>query len=129
MKGFRFLWLAVFALAALALAADKVGLEDLAKDPKTYDGKTVETTGTVAEFKQRTSRAGNKYFTFQLKAGEKTVNVYSRGEAGSELKDGVKAKVVGVFRQEKKVQDFVVKNEIDASKVKDKENGVHVLKS
>lgn len=120
-----------FVAAALALAAEvqKATVAELLAEGKKYDGKTISTSGVVAEFKQKTSRAGNKYFTFVLQQGEKSsVNVYSRGEAEAELKNGVKAGVIGVFRVEKKVQDFTVKNEIDASKVKDKENGVKVLK-
>lgn len=119
----------VAAALAFAAAVEKATVSELLSDGKKYDGKTVSTSGVVAEFKQKTSKAGNKYFTFALKQGEKSsVNVYSRGEADADLKDGVKVGVIGVFRVEKKVQDFTVKNEIDASKVKDKENGVKVLK-
>lgn len=121
-------------LAALAFGFEKVvqvSLADLAKDPKAYDLKTVETSGVVADFKQKTSRAGNKYFTLKLRVNEKEttgVSVYSQGEADEAVKDGTKVKVIGVFREEKKVMDFTVKNEIDATKVKDKENGVKVVK-
>ncbi len=116
--------------SALALAVDKVALPDLLKDPKAYDGKTISVTGAVAEFKQKTSRKGNKYFTFQMKTGDKQIlNVYSQGEAPEGTKDGAKVVVVGVFRQEKKVLDFTVKNEIDATKVEGKENGVKLVKA
>lgn len=119
--------LCVFA-ATFALAAEKVGLADLAKDPKKFDGKVIETSGVVSEFKQKTSRAGNKYFTFVLAQGkEEKVNVFSQGEADSDLKDGVKAKVVGLYRIEKKLGTMTFKNEVDATKVKDKPNGVSVL--
>ena len=134
MKPLRISLLFGVLAAALALGFDKVAqvsLADLAKDPKAYDMKTIETSGVVADFKQKTSRAGNKYFTFKLRINEKEttgVNVYSQGEAEEAVKDGTKVKVVGVFREEKKVYDFTVKNEIDATKVKDKENGVKVVK-
>jgi cytochrome c-type biogenesis protein CcmE len=119
----------LFAIAA-AIAASKVPLADLLKDPKAYDGKTISVTGAVAEFKQKTSRKGNKYFTFTMKGEEKQVlNVYSQGEAETGIKDGSKVVVTGVFRQEKKVLDFTVKNEIDASKVEGKENGVKLVKA
>jgi len=128
MKAFR-VWIALGVLAAsFALAVEKVGLGDLFKETKKFDGKVVETSGEVADFKQKTSRAGNKYFTFSLIAGEKVkIGVYSQGEADSAIKNGAKVKVVGIFREEKKVQDFVVKNEIDATKKKDQPNGVTVL--
>lgn len=128
MKAFRTL-LALGVLAAtVALAVEKVGLDELFKETKKFDGKVIETSGEVADFKQKTSRAGNKYFTFSLIAGEKVkVSVYSQGEADTAIKDGAKVKVVGIFREEKKVQDFVVKNEIDATKKKDKPNGVSIL--
>jgi hypothetical protein len=129
MKPARLLFALGLMLAALAFAADKVSLGDILKDPKAFDGKTIATSGAVAGFKQKTSRAGNRYFTFKLKSGDKeSLNVYSQGEAPEGVKDGAKVEVVGVFRAEKKVMDFTVKNEIDATKVKDKENGVKVLK-
>lgn len=131
MKSLRFAFCSGLLLAAFALAIDKISIPELLKEAKTYDGKTVETTGFVDQFKQKISRAGNKYFTFKLRAGEKdsaSINVYSQGEAEETIKDGVKVKVIGVFREEKKVMDFTVKNEVDATKVKDKENGVKVLK-
>jgi cytochrome c-type biogenesis protein CcmE len=133
MKLAKLTLLVVTAFAAVALAVDKVPLADLVKEPKTYDGKTITVTGVVADFKQKTSRIGNKYFTFKLAKSEKEkdkdiVNVYSQGEAGEGVKDGAKVVVTGVFREEKKLKDFSVKNEIDATKVKDKENGVKVLK-
>lgn len=115
--------------AALALVAVKVPLGDLLKDPKNFDGKTITVAGSVSEFKQKTSRKGNKYFTFTMKGeGKQEVNVYSQGEASADVKDGAKVEVTGVFRQEKKVLDFTVKNEIDATKVDGKENGVKVVK-
>lgn len=127
-KAFLF---ASLALTALALAVDKVPLADLLKNAKAHDGKTISTTGIVSAFKQKTSRIGNKYFTFKLAETDKSkesINVYSQGEAADGLKDGVKVVVVGVFREEKRLQDFSVKNELDATKVKDKENGVKILK-
>lgn len=124
---------ALLCISAAVLAAEKVSLGDLLKDPKAYDGKTVSTTGIVDEFKQKTSRKGNRYFVLKLKASEKDPNrelisVYSQGEADAGVKNGVKVGVVGVFRAEKKVVDFTVKNEIEATRVQGKENGVKVLK-
>ncbi|HRK23080.1 MAG TPA: hypothetical protein PLX06_14775, partial [Fimbriimonadaceae bacterium] len=75
-----------------------------------------------------TSRAGNKYFTFVLVQGDKAkVNVYSQGEAASDLKDGVNVKVIGIYKVEKKLGTMTFKNEIDATKVKDKPNGIALI--
>lgn len=128
MKLFRIALPVLLAFAAVAVGADKVDLADLVKDPKKYDGKVLETTGKVADFKQKTSRAGNKYFTLTLIQGDAAkVNVYSQGEAAKEIKDGVTAKVVGVYRIEKKLGTMVFKNEIDVTKVKDKPNGIEIV--
>lgn len=128
MKFARFVLLASVFVAAIALAVEKVGLVELAKDPKKYDGKVLETSGEVAEFKQKTSRAGNKYFTFTLVQGDKAkVHVYSQGEAAKEVKDGATVKVTGIYRLEKKLGTMTFKNEIDATKAKDKPNGIEVL--
>lgn len=131
MKSLRLAFCFGLLLAAFALAIDKISITELLKEAKAYSGKTIETSGVVESFKQKTSRAGNKYFTFKLRVSDKdpaSINVYSQGEAEETVKDGAKVKVIGVFRDEKKVMDFTVKNEVDATKVKDKENGVKVLK-
>lgn len=116
--------LSVAAILAIALAADKLSVSKLVKDADKYDGKEVVLVGKISEFEQKTSRRGNKYFLFKVKEGDDVVNGYSQGEMKPELKAGDKVEVSGIFRKEKKVQDFTVKNEIDATKVKDKSYGV-----
>lgn len=122
----RTAFFALAALAAIAFATEKAKVADLLKDADKFDGKIVEATGKVADFQQKTSRAGNKYFVFKLKDGDQAVNVYSQGEAKPVLKDGDKVKVTGTYRKEKKVSNFTVKNEIDitkSDKEKEKDNG------
>lgn len=112
----RFLSLSlVLLLFVVAFAAETVGVPALLKDPAKFDGKPVAVTGKVQEFRQRTSRAGNKYFTFKLGEGKETVNVYGRGELKPPVKYGDRVTATGTFRKEKKLRDFTVKNEIDVS--------------
>jgi Cu/Zn superoxide dismutase len=115
--------LLVVALVQFALAAANETVEAITKDPSKFDKKEVKVVGKVEDFKQKTSRKGNHYFTFKVVSVEKkdeALNVYSQGKMEPELKDGDKVEVWGVFRQEKKVQDFTVKNEIDATTLEEK---------
>lgn len=112
----------------LAFAATKATVEDILKDPAKFDNKEIAVTAKVADFKAKTSKAGNKYFTFKLKSGEKEVNVYGRGELEKEPKEGDKVTATGIFRKEKQIKDFKVKNEIDVSKVDGKDFGVKAAK-
>jgi DNA polymerase III alpha subunit len=111
-------------LATLALAADKLTVKQLQADTKKYDQKEITLTGKVDKFKQKTSRAGNAYFTFSLQdpADKKIdVNVYGQGKAEKPPKDGDLVEVKGTYRLEKNVGGNTFKNEIqikpDAIKV------------
>lgn len=123
-RKFASIVLFVGIVAATAFAIDKLSPSKLLKEADKHDGKEVLVAGKVSQFEQKTSRRGNKYFLFQIKEGSDVVNVYSQGDMKPELKDGDKVEVRGVFRKEKKVQTFTVNNEVDATKVKDKEYGV-----
>ncbi len=114
--------------ALAAFAVDKVTVAELLKQPDKFNGKAVEVTAAFQGFQQKTSRAGNKYFTFKLKDGDKLVNVFCRGTLEPPPKEGSKLKVVGLFRKEKLVGDMVFKNEIDATKQDGKEYGVFEVK-
>lgn len=122
---------AVLAVSALSLAFQKtvkVTLAELAKGQAKYDGKTIEVSGTAKGFKQKTSKAGNKYFTLKLRDGDAEINVYSRGEYGKELKDDAKLEVTGIYRIENKVAGIIFKNEIDCSKAEGKPYGIKEVK-
>lgn len=101
------------AIAAAAIAAEKVAIADLLKDPAKYDGKAVMVIGKVKEFKQRTSKAGNPYFTFKVETDGKRVSIYGRGKQEPELKDDQSVQVTGKFAKEKKVGSLTFKNELD----------------
>jgi exonuclease VII large subunit len=116
----------LLSLAVSALALNVLSPAQVLKDLDKYDEKVVTVAGKVSEFTQKKSRAGNPYFTFKLKEGESVIHVYSRGEAEKELKNGVEVHVTGIFRKEKKMQNFTVKNELDASKEEEKPYGVKI---
>jgi hypothetical protein len=115
----RSLSLIVLAVAALAVAQPvTVTVADLLAKADAYHDKQVKTTGTVENFQQKTSRAGNDYFTFRISEGpkgqEKRVNVYGHGKLEPKPENGVTATVTGLYRKEKKSGDIVFKNEIEA---------------
>jgi len=123
--------LVLFALPALALAAEKASVGGLLKDGKKFDQKEVAVTGFVKDFQQKTSKIGNKYFNFKLKEGkdaDEFVSVYSRGTLEKGLKDDAKVEVTGFFRLETKVGSYTYKNEIDCSPKEGKKFGVKELK-
>lgn len=114
----------------LAFAADALKVDDLIKSADKHDGKAVTVVGTVTEFTQKTSRAGNKYFTFKLKGKtpETALSVYGRGEPQTAPKKDDKVEVTGIYRKEKKLPSFTVKNEVDISAVEGKKYGLKILK-
>ena len=102
-------------LSALAFAIDKLTVEQLQADTKKYDSKEIILTGKVDKFKQKTSRAGNSYFTFFMQdpADKKIqVNVYGQGVVEKPPKDGGVVEVKGTYRLEKVVAGNTFKNEI-----------------
>lgn len=116
----RLVCFAALAVATLALAAEKVTIAELTKDPAKFDGKAVTLTGKVMKFKQKTSKAGNPYFTFKLvgKTEEDVVNIYGRGTHEKELANDTMVTVTGKFVKEKKVGEVTFKNEVDVTKDK-----------
>jgi len=102
------------ALASLALAA-ALSPSAVLKDAEKLDGKEVTVRGKVADFKQKTSRAGKPYFTFKLKEKDAEINVYGQGKLDPALKNDEQAEVAGIFRKLKELQTFSVKNEVDVS--------------
>ncbi|MBV6456992.1 MAG: hypothetical protein HONBIEJF_00097 [Fimbriimonadaceae bacterium] len=121
-------WLLVVLLPLFSMAADVVKVEALLKSPDKFHEKVVTAKGKVTKFEAKVSKKGNPYNLFQLADGKGTVNIYVRGKLAKPLKDGQTVEVTGTFRKEKKLRDFTVKNEIDASPGSDKQIGVKVLK-
>jgi cytochrome c-type biogenesis protein CcmE len=115
----------------LAFAAERVAVSALLKDADKYDGKAITLTGTVADFKQKTSKRGNDYFTFKLKDKSEVVNIYGQGKLEKAPKDGDKVEVTGRYAKEKKQGDVTFKNELNVTVDKSKEDtknfGVKIL--
>jgi hypothetical protein len=105
-------------LAAVAFAGEKISVSDFLKKVDTYDHKVVTIAGKADNFKAKTSKKGNAYFTFRILGNteDEKVYVFSQGKLDKELKDGTKVEVTGKFEKEKKVGTLTFKNEIDISK-------------
>jgi hypothetical protein len=121
--------LALSALLVFSLAlAEKATVAAIAKDPAKFDNKVVTVPGKVAHFEARTSKAGNKYFTFTLEEGKAHIAVYGHGELNPMPKNGDKVEATGIFAKERKSAGRTYSNELDvSSKGKDK-NGVTIKK-
>ncbi len=115
----------LFVGVLLAVAADTLTVASLLKNADKYDGKAVTVTGKVLEFKQKTSRAGNAYFTLKLKGD---LSVYGHGKLDPAPAKNDKVEASGMYRKEKKLADFTVKNEVDVSPVEGKKFGLKILK-
>jgi len=116
MKRFLLISGVALAVAGLAVAAQKATIADLLKTPEKFDGKVVTVRGKVVKFQQKTSKAGNDYFTMKLVDDkDERISVYGRGKH-KELKDDVSVEVTGKFAKEKKVGDVTFKLEVDVTK-------------
>ena len=122
---------ASLTFAQKADAPVRAKVADLLKDGAKWDKKVVAVEGTADDFKAKTSKAGNAYFTFDLLEGKESVHVYGFGKLDPEPKDGDRIRATGKFRVSKKLKDGEVKNEIDVSAKKrdeDAKPGVEILK-
>ena len=114
LKKFNAIFLLVL-LAVTAIGQDKMTVKELRANVKKFDTKEISVSGRVENFKQKTSRTGNDYFTFLLVDKidrTKAIHVYGRGKALKPLLTKDLVLVTGIFRTEKKVGDMVFKNEI-----------------
>lgn len=115
----RSLTLLSLLAAAAAFAATKLSVDQLLAKVDDNDKKVVTVTGKVSEFKARTSKIGNKYFTFKLKGDKGFVNVFGPFEFKTAPADGAKVEITGEFLKEKKLRDFSVKNQVELKAEKD----------
>ena len=110
----------------------KATIADLLKEGSKWDKKEVAVIGYVAEFKQKTSRNGNDYYTFKLveklEGKPEFISVYGQGKLSPAPIDKAHAVVSGVFAKEKSVGDQTFRNEVDVTPRGDKKFGVKVLK-
>ena len=98
--------------------SSEVSIEKILSAKESYDGKEVIVSGKVSHLESKTSKAGNDYTTFTLSgsAGKGSLNVYSRGH--TEVKQGQTVKVTGIYRKEKRVGKWIVRNEIEAAGIR-----------
>lgn len=116
----RIFTLLLITTAAVLALADPIAVTvtQLNQNPAQYHAKDVTVTGKVDRFQQKTSRAGNDYFTFNLTEPGKgkeimSVRVYGMGKLDPPLKDGTMATVTGDFQKEHVVSGRTYKMEID----------------
>jgi DNA polymerase III alpha subunit len=88
---------------------------EVLSNPERFDGKVVTLAGTVTNLKERVSRQGNPYYTFDLNDGRGAITVFSFGSAP--CKAGARALVEGTFRQVKQQGRYVFYNQVDAARV------------
>lgn len=91
-------------------------IKDILGNPLKYDGKVVTVNGKAMFVKEKTSKAGNLYTTFDLYDGEETIAIFSFGH--NKVKDGERVEVTGIFNETKRVGKFTFKNQIDADTIK-----------
>ncbi|MEN3026888.1 MAG: hypothetical protein ABDH31_04150, partial [Chlorobiota bacterium] len=84
----------LLALLLVAPAATRdLPLRELAENPELYDEQSVSVVGTIANYRERVSRAGNPYTTFRLEEDGASVNVFAWGHQG--LQSGQQVRVRG----------------------------------
>lgn len=121
-------------LSLLALSLALVGgkaldakVSEIRDAPPKFDGKAVTVKGKVASFKQKTSKAGNGYYTFDLVDGKERLSIYGGDKLDPAVKDGDEVAVTGRFAAKRTVGEHTFENEVDASSKLDKAFGVKSL--
>ncbi|MCS6965695.1 MAG: hypothetical protein NZ473_02865 [Candidatus Kapabacteria bacterium] len=103
-------------LLSICTRAQDIPVEELLENPQQYDGQPVSVVGTIANYREKISRAGNAYTTFRLQADGAAVNVFIWGHQG--LGDGQRVRVQGVYRRVKRVGRYTFYNEIEAWQIR-----------
>jgi hypothetical protein len=111
--GVAFLLLSLLSTVATAQAVRTSPSEILA-DPDRFDGQAVTISGSIANFQERVSRAGNPYYTLDLSDGKRAVRVFSFGK--TPCRAGV-ASVEGTFEKVKRQGRYTFYNEVTATRV------------
>ena len=117
-------------IVSLALVGKPVDakVSQIRDKPAEFDGKSVSVRGKVAAFKQKTSRAGREYYTFDLVDAKEKMSVYGGDKLETTPNDGEEVVVTGRFAAKRTVGEHTFENEIDASSKLDKAFGVKPLK-
>lgn len=100
------------ALAVPCEAAAAVSPGQVLAHAAQYNGEAVSVTGTVQEFRERVSRRGNAYETFELCGSTTCLHVFAWGDVPRT--DGERSTVSGRFWTVKQVGRYTFYNELDA---------------
>ena len=87
---------------------------EILANPDRFDGQVVTIEGTMSKLRQRVSRRGNPYYTFDLSDGKQAIRVFSFGR--SPCRSGA-VMVEGAFDKVKRGRQYVFHNEVNASRV------------
>ena len=87
---------------------------EILANPDRFDGQVVTIEGTMSKLRQRVSRRGNPYYTFDLSDGKQAIRVFSFGR--SPCRSGA-VMVEGAFDKVKRERQYVFHNEVNASRV------------
>lgn len=101
--------------ATVVWAQQSLTIKILIQNADQYDGRVVTVAGTVGDYRERKSNAGNPYTTFRLTDGPASVGVFVWNHRG--LSDGQKVRVTGTFEKVKRVGAYTFGNEIEANLV------------
>jgi hypothetical protein len=106
----------VLLTCPLAAAALDTSPSEILANPDRFDGQTVTLKGTVTHFRERVSRAGNAYYTFELSDGKRAIKVFSFGKFP--CRPDAPVTVDGRFQQVKRQGRNTFYDEVEARSVK-----------
>ena len=109
---FLYCLLAVTALASAQ--AVSTSPSDILANPDRFDGQAITIRGTVTNLQERVSRAGNPYYTLDLRDGKQAIRIFSFGTAP--CRAGT-ATVEGTFAKVKQQGRYTFYNEVTATRV------------
>ena len=109
---FLYCLLAVTALASAQ--AVSTSPSDILANPDRFDGQAITIRGTVTNLQERVSRAGNPYYTLDLRDGKQAIRIFSFGTAP--CRAGT-ATVEGTFAKAKQQGRYTFYNEVTATRV------------
>jgi hypothetical protein len=105
----------LLAVTALASAqAVSTSPSDILANPDRFDGQAITIGGTVTNLQERVSRAGNPYYTLDLRDGKQAIRIFSFGTAP--CRAGT-ATVEGTFAKVKQQGRYTFYNEVTATRV------------
>ena len=111
---FAIVFLSSLVVAATAAFAITASPGEILTNPGRYDGQPVALRGQITNLRERISRAGNAYYTFDLSDNGRSIRVFSFGSPP--CRSGV-VTVDGTFSKVKHQGRYTFYNEIEATSV------------